>query len=115
MLRFTLFIHLTTSKVSVFWSITAYNTDLQITLDKFANTESTLPFNFQLATYLYEIKNTYLDFAISQQSTVWTNVLDVLAVMAELKMKFALLIGLLLYLLDSQMLTEEEAFMVGEI
>ena len=46
MLRFTLFVHLTISKVSIFQSITAYNMDFQITLDKLANTKSTLPSNF---------------------------------------------------------------------
>ncbi len=61
-----LFIHLIIPKVSIFPSITTYNTDFQITLDKLANIESTLSSNLQLVTYLYRIKDIYLDNAISQ-------------------------------------------------
>ncbi len=42
-LRFTLFVHLTTSKVSSFRSITAYNADFQITLDKFRSLGDSIP------------------------------------------------------------------------
>ncbi len=85
MLRFTLFVHLTTSKISVFSSITAYNADFQITLDKLANTGLTLFSDIQLTAYLHRIKNTYPDFATSQQSAVQTKVPDILEVIAELK------------------------------
>ncbi len=84
-LRFTLFVHFTTSKVSVFRSITTYNADFQITLDKLANTGSTLPSDLQLAVYLHRIEDTYPDFAASQQSAARTKVPDISAVMAELE------------------------------
>ena len=85
MLRFTLFVHLTTSKVSVFRSITAYNANFQITLDKLANTGETLPSDLQLAAYLHGIEDTYPDFAASQQSAARTEVPGISAVMAELE------------------------------
>ena len=66
MLRFTLFIHLLTSKVFIFYSITAYNADFQITLDKLANIRSTFSSDLQLAAYLYGIKDTYSNFAAFQ-------------------------------------------------
>ena len=84
-LRFTLFVHLTISKVSIFRSITAYNADFQITLDKLANTGSTLPSDLQLAAYLHGIEDTYPDFAASQRSAARAHVPDISAVMAELE------------------------------
>lgn len=65
---FTFFVHLTTFKVNLFPSIIAYNVDFQITLNTIANTGSTFLSDLYLATYLYVIKNIYLDFAVSQQS-----------------------------------------------
>ena len=87
MLRFTLFVYLTTFKVSVFRFITAYNANFQITLDKLAKTRNTLLSNFQLVVYLYGIKDTYPDFAASQQSAAQANVPNISAVMAELEDK----------------------------
>lgn len=65
MLRFTFFVHLTTSKISALSSITVYNMDFQITFDKLANTGSTFFSDLKLVAYLYGIKDTYLDFATS--------------------------------------------------
>lgn len=47
----------------MFWSITTYDIDFQITLDKLVNTRLTLSSNLQLGTYLYGIENIYPDFA----------------------------------------------------
>lgn len=85
MLRFTLFVHLTTSKVSLFHFIITYNADFQITFDKLANTRSTLIFDFQLAAYLHKIKDTYLIVVASQKLTARVYVPDISAVMAELE------------------------------
>lgn len=45
MLRFILFVHLIISKVSLFYSNTAYNTDFSITLNQLANILSIISFN----------------------------------------------------------------------
>lgn len=55
-----------------------------MTLDKFVNTKSFLLSDLQLLTYLYKMKNTYLEFAISQKSAARTSTLVVLGVMVEL-------------------------------
>ncbi len=86
-LKFTLFVHFTNSKVSVFQSIIAYNTDFQITLDKLANIRSTLFSDLQLTAYLHEIDDTYPDFADSQYPAARTKVPDILAVMAAVEVE----------------------------
>ncbi len=80
-LRLTFFVYLTNSKVSVFQSITAYNTYFQITQETLVNDGWTLPSYLQLATYLYKIKNIYLDFTVSQQSAARTEVAEIWEVM----------------------------------
>ena len=67
MLRFTLFVSLTTFKISLFRFIATYNMNFKITLDKLANTRSIFPSNLQLAAYLYGIEDTYPNFIASQQ------------------------------------------------
>lgn len=84
MLRITLFVHLTTSKISIFRSITAYNTNFQTALNKLANTRSTLPSNFQLAIYLYSIEDTYFDFATFHWAVTQAKIPDISIVIAEL-------------------------------
>ena len=86
-LRFTFFVHLTTFKVSIFRSITAYNTDFQITFDKLANTGSTHLFDLQLAAYLHGIEDTYPDFAASQRLAARALVPNISAIIAELEDK----------------------------
>lgn len=87
MLRFTLFIRLTNSKVSVFQSISTYNTDFQIVLNKLANSRSILLSRLQLAVYLHDIEDTYSDFATFQRSATWANSPNILVVMAKLEDK----------------------------
>lgn len=87
LLRFTLYIYLITSKISVFQLITAYNMDFQITLNKLTNTSLTQSSDFQLAAYLHKIDDTYLDITVSKRSAIQTKILAILEVMAELKDK----------------------------
>lgn len=84
-MRFTLFVHLSTSKVSIFRSISAYNANFQITLDKLANNGQNLPSDLQPAAYLHKIEDTYPNFAVSQQLAARAKVPTISAVMAELK------------------------------
>ncbi len=83
-LRFTLFIHLITSKVSSFRSITDYNADFQITLDKLRSWGDSIPDDLKLAAYLHGIEDTYPDFAAAHRSVARTKVLALSSVMAEL-------------------------------
>lgn len=64
-----LFVHPITSKVSAFRSITAYNADFQITLDKLRSSGNTLPDDLNLAAYLHVIEESYLDFAAANRSS----------------------------------------------
>ena len=86
-LRFIFFIHLSTSKVSVFRFITTYNEDFQIILDKLANTGNTLFFDLQLAVYLHGIKDIYLNFAALYWSVAQANVQNISAIIVELEDK----------------------------
>ena len=86
-LRFTLFIHLITSKVSLFRSITDYNADFQITLDKLRSWGDSIPDDLKLAEYLHGIEDTYPDFAAAHRSAARTKVPAVSSVMAELEDK----------------------------
>ena len=67
----------------MFWLITTYNTDFQITLDKLANIGLTLISDLQLAAYLHGIEDIYSDFAASQRSTTWTKNPAISEVMVE--------------------------------
>ncbi len=64
MLGSTPFVHSTQSKVSICRLVTAYIVDFQITLDKLANTRSTLLSDLQLVAYVLGIDDTYPDFAV---------------------------------------------------
>ena len=86
-LRFTLFTHLVTTKVSSFKSITTYNADFQITIDKLSGSGKNLPADLRLAAYFHEIKSTYPDFAAAQRLSARSKILKLLTVMAELKDK----------------------------
>lgn len=69
----------------VFHFITTYNADFWITLNKLANTGCILPNDLQLATYIHEIKDIYLDFTTSQQLAFRDYVPDISVVIAELE------------------------------
>ncbi len=84
-LHFTLFVHLITSKVSSFRSITAYNADFQITFDKLRILDDSIPDDLKLIAYLHEIEDTYLNFAAAHRSATQTKVPAVSSMMAELK------------------------------
>lgn len=62
-LRFTLFIHLVTIKVSLFKSITAYNANFQITINKLFSSSENLPIDLQLVACFHKIEATYPNFA----------------------------------------------------
>lgn len=61
---FTLFVHLTTSKVSSYRVINVYNADFQIRLDKFWSWCDSILHDIKLAVYLRWIKVIYLDFSL---------------------------------------------------
>lgn len=84
-LRFTLFIHLVTTKVASFKSITAYNADFQITIDKLSSSGENLPADLRLAAYLHGIEATYPDFAAAQRSSARSKIPELSTVMAELE------------------------------
>ncbi len=84
-LWFTLFTHLVTTKVEVFKSITAYNADFQITMDKLSSLGETLPTNLKPAAYLHGIKDTYPDFTANNRSAPCIKVLEISTVIAELE------------------------------
>ncbi len=84
-LRFILFIHLVTTKVGEFKSITAYNADFQITMDKLSSSGETLPTDLKLAAYLHGIEDIYPDFAAANRSAACTKVPEISTVMAELE------------------------------
>ena len=62
-LRFTLFTHLVTIKAASFKSITAYNADFQITVNKLSSSGENLPADLRLAAHFHRIETTYPDFA----------------------------------------------------
>ena len=84
-LRFTLFTHLVTTKVATFKTITAYNADFKITIDKLSSSGENLPADLRLAAYLHGIEVTYPDFAAAQRSSARTKIPELSAVMAELE------------------------------
>ncbi len=84
-LWFTLFVYLTTSKVSSFRSITESNADFQITLDKLQSSGDSIPDDLKLLAYLHGIKDTYPDFAAAHRSGGRTKVPAISIVMAELE------------------------------
>ena len=73
-LRFTLFTHLVTTKVATFKTITAYNADFKITIDKLSSSGENLPADLRLAAYLHGIEVTYPDFAAAQRSSARTKI-----------------------------------------
>ncbi len=84
-LQFTLFVHLNTSRVSSFRSITEYNADFQITLDKLRSSGDSIPDDLKLAAYLHGIEDTYPDFAAAHRSAARTKVPAVSSVISELE------------------------------
>ena len=84
-LRFTLFNHLVSTRVASFKSITAYNADFQITIDKITSSDDTLPADLRLAAYLHGIKAAYPDFAVAQRSSAQSKIPELSTVMAELE------------------------------
>ena len=84
-LRFTLSNHLVSTRVASFQSITAYNADFQITIDKLTSLGDTLPADLQLTAYLHEIKATYPDFAAAQRSSAQSKIPELSTVMVELE------------------------------
>ncbi len=84
-LRFNHFIHLVTTKVGAFKSITAYNADFQIKIDRLSSSGETLPTDLKLAAYLHGIEDTYPDFAAANRSAARTKVPEISTVMAELE------------------------------
>lgn len=85
MLRFPLFVHLITSKVSGFKTIKVYYANFQITLDKLRSSRDTLPDNLKLAAYLHGIEESYPDFASANRSVARTKILIISDVMSELE------------------------------
>lgn len=86
---------LTIYKVLVFCFIITYNKTIEISVDKLANIRNILLSIFQLAFYLYRIKDIYFDFATLEQSAIQANIPNIIVVMTELKEKTCILISLL--------------------
>ena len=84
---FTLFTHLVITKVSLFKSITTYNANFQITIDKLSGFYENLPADLQLAAYFHKIKAIHPDFAATQRLSARSKILKLSAVIAELKDK----------------------------
>lgn len=63
----TLFTHLVTTKAFLFKLVIIYNANFQITIDKLFNLNKNLFANFWLVAYFYQIKVTYLNFAVAQK------------------------------------------------
>lgn len=61
---FTLFIYLVTTKVFLFKSITIYNTNFQIRINKLSSLDKNLSIDLLLAAYFHRIKVIYFYFAI---------------------------------------------------
>lgn len=86
-LCFTLFTHLVTTKVATFKTITAYNANFKITINKLFSSGKNLLANLQLEAYLHRIKITYSKFATAQQSSAKTKIPKLSVVIAELEEK----------------------------
>lgn len=84
-LRFTLFVHLTTSTIATFRSITEDNTDFQIILDQLRSSAESLPDGLQPAACLHGIESGYSEFASAHGSAARTNILVVSYVIEELE------------------------------
>lgn len=85
MLRFTLLVHLITSKVSVFESIKANNIDLQIPLNELQSSDNILPDNLKLAAYSRVIEENYPDFAAADKSLARKKSLLLSEIISELE------------------------------
>lgn len=85
LLRFTLFVYLTTSKICLFRSITTYNIEFQITFNKLVNTGSTFSNDLPLVIYWHGIEDTYPYFATSQQSAAQAHILDISILISQLE------------------------------
>lgn len=84
MVRFTLFNHLVSTRVASFKSITAYNADFQITIDKLTSSGDNLPADLRLAAYLHGMEAAYPDFAAAQRSSSQSKIPELSTFMAEL-------------------------------
>ena len=84
-LCFTLFTYLVTIKVSLFKSITTYNADFQITINKLSNSGENLPADLRLAAYFHRIEATYSNFAAAQRLSTRSKIPKLSAVMAKLE------------------------------
>ena len=74
-----------TTKAASFKSITAYNADFQIRVEKLSSSGENLPADLRLAVYLDGIGTTYPDFIAAQKLSAQTKIPKLSMVIAELE------------------------------
>lgn len=81
--QLSLFIYLVTTKLGIFMSITEYNPDFQIIMNKLSSLGENLPTDLKPASYLQGIKVIYPNFTTAYRSATFTKVLEIWEIMVE--------------------------------
>lgn len=80
-----LFTYLMTTKIDLFKSITAFNTNFQITVNKSSTLDKILPAKLRLIVYFHRIETKYPNFTNAQKLLALTNTLKLSKIIAKLE------------------------------